>query len=403
MLARGKKRRPGPTLRSGAARPPGGASGGTPGAARRPADILVWASGDRAGPLTRALAEDAAAVWLAPADLDGLAAALAAGPWDVVLVDAAGDGPDPGRVVALVGAHDPALPVIVTGLSRETEAARLLVDGARDALTGTGLARLGAVVARETAVRRLRRDWARVRDAEARLARALRRQGRAVAAAREAERRRLARELHDELGQSLTAIRLEGGTLARATRDGATAEAAGRIERLAARVLDLFRARLGDLDPPDLAPLGLMAALRERVAAWEREAGVPCSLSVFGAVDDLANGPAHGPADDMDRAVQLAAFRVVQEALTNAARHARASRVRIRVGRLPGTLGRGDRLEVSVADDGVGPAPGGADGHGLAGLRRRVAALGGELRVTGGPGTRVTACLPLRGPPEDGR
>jgi signal transduction histidine kinase len=399
MLARGKKRRPGPTSRSGAARAPGGVSDGTPGAARGSADILVWASGDRAEPLTRALAEDAAAVRLAPSDLDGLAAALAAGPWDVVLVDAAGDGPDPGRVVALVGAHDPALPVIVTGLSKETEAARLLADGARDALTGTGLARLGAVVARETAVRRLRRDWARVRDAEARLARTVRRQGRAVAAAREAERRRLARELHDELGQSLTAIRLEAGTLARATHDGAAAEAAGRIERLAARVLDLFRARLDDLDPPDLAPFGLMAALRERVAAWEREAGVPCALSVFGAVNDLANGPA----DDMDRAVQLAAFRVVQEALTNAARHARASRVRIRVGRLPGTLGRGDRLEVSVADDGVGPAPGGADGRGLAGLRRRVAALGGELRVTGGPGTRVTACLPLRGPPEDGR
>jgi len=317
--------------------------------------------------------------------LNGLAAALAGETWDVVLVAPGDDAAV--RAVDLVAAHDPGLPVVVAGAPGERQAVRLLAAGARDALVGRSLARLGTVVAREVAVARLKRDWARVRDAEARLARARRRQGRAVASAREAERRRLGRELHDELGQSLTAIRLEAAALARHARDADAAEAAGRIERLAARVTSLFRARLRDLDPPDLAPQGLVATLRARVAAWERETGVPCALSVF------------GPVGKLDAPVQLAAYRVVQEALTNAARHAKASRVRVRLGRLPGTLGQGDRLEVTVADDGVGPAAatGGAGGQGLAGLRTRVAALDGELSVTGGPhrGTRVTARLPI--------
>lgn len=318
--------------------------------------------------------------------LGALAAALADGPWDVVLL-APGTGAAL-RAVDLAAAHDPALPVVVAGAAGERQAARLLAAGARDALVGRSLARLGPVVAREVAVARLRRDWARVRDAEARLARVRRRQGRAVAAAREAERRRLGRELHDELGQLVTAIRLEAAALARDAHQARDARAAaGRIEDGAARVASLLRARLRDLDPPDLAPHGLVAALRARVAAWEQEAGVPCALSVCGPVGGL-----EGP-------VKLAAYRVVQEALTNAGRHARASCVRVRVGRLPGTLGRGDLLEVTVADDGVGPgpAPGPGAGRGLAGLRERVAALDGELSVTGGPGrgTRVTARLPI--------
>lgn len=361
-----------------------------------PVRVLVAAPPDMGARLMAVLTRDGpvpgpgseAAPWdgsgpVSRAFMDALAAALARGPWDVVLLAPGTDAAL--RAVDLVAAHDPALPVVVAGAAGERQAVRLLAAGARDALVGRSVARLGAVVAREAAVARLKRDWARVRDAEARLARARRRQGRAVSAAREAERRHLARELHDELGQSLTAIRLEAAALARSTTDADAAEAAGRIERLAARVTALFRTRLGDLDPPDLAPHGLVAALRARVAAWEREAGVPCTLSVFGPVGGL-DGP-----------VTLAAFRVVQEALTNAARHAKASRVRVRVGRLPGTLGRDDLLEVSVADDGVGPPAKEGGGHGLIGLRRRVAALDGELSVTGGPhrGTRVTARLPV--------
>jgi two-component system, NarL family, sensor histidine kinase UhpB len=318
--------------------------------------------------------------------LGALAGALADGTWDVVLL-APGTGAAV-RAVELVAAHDSSLPVVVAGATGERQAARLVATGARDALVGRSLARLGPVVAREAAVARLRRDWARVRDAEARLARVRRRQVRAVAAAREGERRRLGRELHDELGQLVTGIRLEAAALARSAHRAdatAAAEAAGRIEGAAARVAALLGARLRDLDPPDLAPHGLVAALRARVAAWEREAGVPCILSVV------------GPVGGLEAPVKLAAYRVVQEALTNAARHARASRVRVRVGRLPGTLGRGDMLEVSVEDDGAGPRPGPDPGRGLAGLRERVAALDGELSVTAGPhrGTRVTARLPI--------
>lgn len=219
-------------------------------------------------------------------------------------------------------------------------------------------------------------------------------------AAREAERRRLARELHDEMGQTLTAIRLEAAALARNPRDGpATARTARTIERAAGRLLRQLRARLSDLAPPELERHGLVPALRRRVVAWQRETGVACALAVRGSINDL-DGP-----------VCLAAYRVVQEALTNAARHARCTRVQVRVGRLPETLGRGALLEVSVVDDGIGFAgigfagigvsgigfAGGEAGHGLTGLRERVAALAGELAITGGPGrgTRVTARLPL--------
>jgi len=342
--------------------------------------VRLMAALTRDGPVP---GPDSAAVPFDPAGdaLDGLAAALGRGPWDVVLL-APGTGAAL-RAVDLVAVHDSSLPVVVAGAAGERQAARLLAAGARDALVGRSLARLGTVVAREVAVGRLRRDWARVRDAEARLARVRRRQGRAVRAAREAERRRLGRELHDELGQLVTAIRLEAAALARGAREPAASDAAGRIEACAARVATHLRARLRDLDPPDLAPHGLVAALRARVAAWEREAGVPCALSIC------------GPVGGLEPPVKLAAYRVVQEALTNAARHAGASQVRVRVGRLPGTLGRGDLLEVTVADDGVGPGPGA--GRGLAGLRERVAALDGELSVTALPhrGTRVTARLPI--------
>jgi len=353
---------------------------------------LVLAPAHRAAQLAGALEKNPvvgpAAVHTVTEGPEALTRALVAGRWDVVLVDASDDGPPPGDIVAAVGIHDPALPVIVTGVKGKREAARLRAAGARSALSAS-LARLGAVVAREITATRVLRNLARALAVEDRLAWE-RRQGRAVAAARKAERHRVGRELHDEMGQILTAIRLEAATLARQPESTlAAARLAAEIGQSAGDLLHMLQGRLDELVPAPLWRHGLVPALRRRVAAWERETGVPCEVSV------------DGPMDDLDGPTRLTAYRVVQEALTNAARHARCSRVLVQVKRRPGTRGGNDLLEASVTDDGIGVSetdPAGSGGaRGLDGLRERVAAVEGKLTVTGGPGkgTCVAARLSI--------
>ncbi|MDZ4177642.1 MAG: sensor histidine kinase [Coriobacteriia bacterium] len=201
----------------------------------------------------------------------------------------------------------------------------------------------------------------------------------------EEERLRIARELHDVTAHSLSIIALQAGAAERVVhRDPDSVVAALNTIRLTSKdSLDELRAMLGvlrgaDEDAP-LSPAGRLERLPELVAAVE-QAGVCVTLDVVG---DLGDVPAYA---------DVSAYRIVQEALTNVARHANASSARVSVGR------ESDELVLEIADDGrAATAPTAAEGHGIVGMRERVAALGGTFEA--GPvaegGFRVAARLPL--------
>src|SRR5262249_28506868 len=138
----------------------------------------------------------------------------------------------------------------------------------------------------------------------------------------EEERRRLARELHDELGQSLTAIKVGAAYIAREARAAPQITAAAQeLEQLAGSIMELIRGMLARLRPHGLETLRLRAALEELASGWELRLahGFHCSYQFEGAVNAL-------PAD-----LSITIYRLVQECLTNLVRHSRARSVAIRV------------------------------------------------------------------------
>jgi signal transduction histidine kinase len=212
-----------------------------------------------------------------------------------------------------------------------------------------------------------------------------------LVSAREEERRRLRRDLHDGLGPTLAAQTLKVGSARHFIgRDpGRADELLAGLERDIAGALQEVRRLVYDLRPPALDDLGLLGALDLVASSYARPA------------DDTADGPpgmrvvvtAEGPLSPLPAAVEVAAYRIAQEALVNAARHGRArhSSVRLEVPK------DGDALLLTVANDGADIAAARRSGVGLHSMRERAEELGGELRVDVPPGggTRVVARLPL--------
>jgi len=200
--------------------------------------------------------------------------------------------------------------------------------------------------------------------------------------AREDERARLARELHDELGGLLTAAKLDLARLRPRlpTQDPALASRLAHLVAMLDSGIALKRRIVEDLRPSTLVHLGLAAALEVHCREFAERSGLAVALALD--LPRLAPG------------VELTAFRLVQEALTNVAKHAGACQVTVRAG----PAGDG-RVELLVVDDGAGfdPAVVGPGRHGLPGMRHRVVAEGGELAIRAAPGrgTCVRAWLPL--------
>ncbi|MEV7803857.1 sensor histidine kinase [Microbispora sp. NPDC088329] len=214
----------------------------------------------------------------------------------------------------------------------------------------------------------------------ARMAADLQRSRERILAAREEERRRLRRDLHDGLGQTLGAMAM---TVAMARVSLETSpETADRLLRELRSGMDAVtsdvRQLVYGLRPPALDDLGLAAAV-QALAGPDAPEGPATVVSVEGELSDL-------PA-----AVEVAVYRIAQEALTNVRRHARATRVRVELRREPATL------RLLISDDGVGLPPERRPGVGLASMRERTAELGGVCLVTGEPGagTTVEVVLPI--------
>ena len=205
----------------------------------------------------------------------------------------------------------------------------------------------------------------------------------------ENERLALARELHDELGQSCSAIRVETAYIRRSSdgdRAGVLA-AAARADAAAQGLYEGVRGLLRRLRPADLDTLGLVAALQGLCSAFGERIGLACILTTEGLED----------ATPLPDAVNIALYRVAQEGLSNVLRHAAASHVRVVLARLDA-----GEVQLRVSDDGRGfDVHAATRGLGLLGAGERAAALGGSLRVSGGPGVgttlRLRLPLPARG------
>ncbi len=200
-------------------------------------------------------------------------------------------------------------------------------------------------------------------------------------AAKEDERRFIAHELHDELGQMLTVVklRLTAATNGEPSRGADGRVAASETVALIDGMIERVRQISTDLRPPLLDEVGLFPALRAHVDAQRALSGV--------AIDLEANESDNG--HRLDSAREIACFRVVQEAITNALRHASPQRIQVRVTRRPATI------SLSIADDGRGfdttTLAATAAGHlGVAGMQERVRARGGRFQVSSRPGAGTT-------------
>ncbi len=196
--------------------------------------------------------------------------------------------------------------------------------------------------------------------------------------AREEERRRLRRNLHDNIGPTLAALSLRASSVGNLIEhDLVTAqEQLNDLRQLIHVVITDIRRVVYNLRPPALDELGMLPAIQEQA-----------SQSSAGGLQVSVHAPDQMP--PLSAAVEVAAYRIVMEALTNVERHAHARHCRI-------SLSVNDQIRIEVVDDGVGLLPNHRPGVGIASMRERVAELGGSctIELPAGGGTRVLAILP---------
>jgi two-component system sensor histidine kinase UhpB len=179
----------------------------------------------------------------------------------------------------------------------------------------------------------------------------------------------------------MTAINVDALAIANSRDLAAAKRSANAISAVSMQILDMVHNMLQRLRPGVLDELGLYIALDEYVYGWrERNSGISSCISIAKDFDEL------------DDEVALAAYRIVQESLTNITRHANARRMTLSV------IREKEELVIKVEDDGVGFDSIDFGGYGLAGMRERVEGLGGSFRLAAalGEGTKISVRLPIR-------
>jgi signal transduction histidine kinase len=211
---------------------------------------------------------------------------------------------------------------------------------------------------------------------------------RTLIAVQDDERRHLARELHDEFGQSLTAIAAQAASAAHTAERECPPllEECRGISRTTAGLMATLRGALVRLRPPDIEELGLAQSLESLVASWNgfEKGRTRFDIAIVGKVDDLPPS------------VCASLYRIAQEAITNAAKHAQAGRVQLRLEAGPTDIVLSVEDDGKVAGDHLAPKA----GMGLLGMQERVASLGGTLRLErpAAGGAKLVATIPNTGP-----
>jgi len=200
--------------------------------------------------------------------------------------------------------------------------------------------------------------------------------------AREDERARMAREIHDELGGTLTGLKMDLAQLRRAagTLDARALEKLDAFAQAIDQSVETVRRIASELRPAILDDFGLLAAMEWHLGEFERRSGLKCTWSC--SIDDL----------QLPAEAAIAVYRVFQESLTNVARHAAARQVAVSVNASDG------RLVLQVTDDGRGISREevlGTKSLGLTGMRERIGLLGGKLDIEGAPGQGTTVLVEL--------
>lgn len=313
--------------------------------------------------------------------------ALETGQWDVIIADYAMPQFNGSEALGIVKSCGLDIPfIIVSGAIGEQTAVAAMKAGAHDYVMKSALGRLVPAIQRELQEAQVRRRWRQAEVALIEAHRRLQALSSRMMQIQETERRTLARELHDEIGQALTAVKIHLQALLLRSD---TLKHVPQIEdslRIVDGALEQVRSLSLDLRPSQLDDLGLQPALRWYLDRQSRIAGLDLQ---FGA-DAL---PARLHPD-----VETACFRIAQEAMTNVLRHAGAKRVGVELRR------HGEELELTVEDDGKGFDVAAAQRRaatgaslGLAGMEERAALAGGriELSSAAGRGTRVRVSFPL--------
>lgn len=198
----------------------------------------------------------------------------------------------------------------------------------------------------------------------------------------EDERKSLARDLHDEIGQCLTAINVDAMTVLNARKIGDAKESALAITQNVRRMMDILHGLLQKLRPGVLDELGLGAALRDLVGNWrQRNRSVSISVSLD---EDIC---------DVNETTAIAIYRIAQECLTNISRHAHANRMTLAL------RCNKEQIMLMIQDDGQGfDVQAIPNGYGLAGMRERVKGLGGRFNLQSGiyQGTSIQVVLPVK-------
>jgi signal transduction histidine kinase len=334
-----------------------------------------------------------------------LEAALGGAAWDLVIADYSMPSFTGLEALNLVRASGLDLPfIVVSGTIGEDVAVAAMKAGAHDYLIKDRLARLAPAVERElreaTERRERRRTESALRQSEDRFRGALQDANLRLQSlssrmleVQENERRHIARELHDEIGQALTAVKLHLQSALRRSGPGTT-QPLEECVAITDQALEQVRNLSLNLRPSQLDDLGLVAALRWQIGRQAAASGLDTEF----VADELS--------ERLEPALETACFRFVQEAMTNIIRHAAARHAWIEARR------RDDRLRVSVRDDGKGFDVGTATREaiargslGLLGMQERVGLAGGRLNVSSRPGggTTIVADFPLRFAPPRAR
>ncbi|CAN7648549.1 response regulator [Trinickia sp. LjRoot230] len=281
--------------------------------------------------------------------------------------------------------YDRTVPVVmVTGALGDDEAVELIKAGARDYVLKDRLARLGPAVRRALAEEEELRHREAAEQALRRSELSYRRLSGHIQDVREEEKARFARELHDDLGQQLTALKMAVALVEHNLQRPVPPPSGSGLSGLNALIdqsIESVRRIAADLRPPMLDDLGPIPAVEWLISEFSAR----CNVQVISRIDDTLT---------FNQGSGIEVFRIVQEALTNVARHASATEVKLDIVRdEPNCI-------VRIADNGHGTArdtrPGRRHSLGLLGLRERAARLGGEIEIRTAPGSGFTLTAILR-------